>query len=220
MITEIKYVNIREVLSRLLRHPLLQDLTLEQVIQYTIDFISIFGLPKMYMQKETSIKIEDYRGVLPNDLVSIIQVRDNKDNKCIFTNSATFIPNKNIDNTYTTFKVQNNIIYTSFKSGELSILYNAIPVDEDGYPLLIDNSVFLKALELYIKKEAFTILFDTGNIHQNVYLNTLQQYGALAGQLKAEFTIPSLSEMESLKRMWNSLIVDKNRFEDGFINKI
>ena len=220
MITEIKYVNIRELLSRLTRHPLLQDLTIEQAIQYTIDFISIFGLPKMYMQKEITISIEEYRGILPCDLVSIIQVKDNKTNKCIPATSSTFNINSNIDNTYTTFKIQNNVIYTSFKSGELSVLYNSIPVDEDGYPLLLDNSVFLKALELYIKKEAFTVLFDLGQIHANVYENVLRQYGGLAGQLKAELTMPSLSEMESITRMWNSLILDKNRFEDGFINKI
>lgn len=217
MITDIKYINIREVLSRLLRHPLLQDLTLEQVIQYTIDFISIFGLPKMYTQKETTIKIEDNRGLLPHDLVSIIMVKG-KNGESILANSAVF--SGTVDNTYTTFKVQNNIIYTSFKSGEITIVYNSIPTDEDGYPLLIDNSVFLKALELYIKREAFTVLFDIGKIHGNVYENTLRQYGILAGQLKAEFTIPSISEMESISRMWNSIILDKNRFNDGFINKI
>ena len=67
-----------------------------------------------------------------------------------------------------TFKTQNTIIYTSIKEGKIKISYKAIPVDEDGFPLLIDNPTYLKALELYIKKEAFTILFDTGKIQAGV----------------------------------------------------
>ena len=54
MIKEYNYINIREVLNRVLRHPLLQDVTLEQAVQYTIDFIGIFGMPRLYQDKEVS----------------------------------------------------------------------------------------------------------------------------------------------------------------------
>ena len=47
MVREIEYINIRELLSRVLRHPLLQDFTLEQAIQYTIDFIGLFGFSQL-----------------------------------------------------------------------------------------------------------------------------------------------------------------------------
>jgi len=33
-------------------------------------------------------------------------------------------------------------------------------VDENGFPLILDNPVYLRALESFIKKEVFTILFD------------------------------------------------------------
>ena len=52
MIKEYNYINIKEILSRLLRHPLLQDVTLEQIIHYILDFIGIFGMPKLYQDKE------------------------------------------------------------------------------------------------------------------------------------------------------------------------
>ena len=44
MWNEYNYINIREVLSRVTRHPLMQDISLEAGIQYTIDFIGIMGL--------------------------------------------------------------------------------------------------------------------------------------------------------------------------------
>ena len=62
------------------------------------------------------------------------------------------------------FKTQGQVLYVSFKTGDVSVSYKSIPVDKDGLPLLIDNSVFLRALEAYIKREVFTILFDMGKI--------------------------------------------------------
>ena len=42
--------------------------------------------------------------------------------------------------------------------------YRALPVDGEGIPLIPDNSVFYRALEAYVKKNWFTILFDLGKI--------------------------------------------------------
>lgn len=213
---DFKFVNIREILSRLLRHPLLQDVNLEQVIQYTVDFIGIFGLPKMYLDKEVILTIKDYRAQLPEDFISIIQVKD-KDNLCLRNMTETFSPNSHekyhIDSTY---KVQGSIIFTSFKEGEIVVAYKAIPVDDQGLPLLIDNPTFLRALESYIKKEVFTILFDVGKITPAVLQNTQQHYAWSAGQLQSEFTIPSISEMESIKRDWCTLLQRTDRFKNSF----
>lgn len=214
MIKEYNYINIREVLSRVLRHPLLQDVTIEQAVQYTIDFIGIFGMPRLYKDKETIVCVNNYRAVLPCDLISINQVK--KEGICLKSMTDNF--HSNNDTTESTFKTQGQILHTSFKTGELTISYKAIPVDKEGFPLLIDNSIFLKALESYIKKEVFTILFDMGKVSPAVLQNTQQNYAWLAGQLQSEFTIPSISEMESITRMWNSLIPKVNEFKNGFIN--
>lgn len=219
MVKEYNYINIREVLSRVLRHPMLQDITLEQAIQYTLDFIGIFGLPKMYQDKETELHIEDFRCELPCDLVSINQVKNNKTGLCLRHMSDTFNPTEGSNDEYdATFKTQGQVLFTSFKTGDITVSYKAIPVDDDGYPMLIDNPVFLKTLEAYIKREAFTVLFDMSKIPVAVLTNVQQQYAWLARQLQSEFTIPSVSEMENLKNNWCSLIQRTNEFSKGFSN--
>lgn len=225
MIKEISYVNIREVLSRLLRHPLLKDVTLEQVIQYTLDFIGIFGMPKMYYNKEEAFHIENFRTLLPCDLISINQVMDCKTNICLRSMTDNFMPREHYDKSTryrlpqeATFKTQGQMLYTSFKTGDIIVSYKAIPVDKDGLPLLMDNSIFLKTLETYIKKEVFDILFDEGKISPAVLQNTQQKYAWLAGQLQSELTIPSLSEMESIKNSWTTLLQRVSEFESGFRN--
>lgn len=213
MIKEYQYVNIRRVLDELHRHPLLSDLTLEQVISYVVSFIGVFGMPRLYQDKEVIVTVDNHRGKLPCDLISINQVKKS-DGICLRSMTDNFSPNDN--NGELTFKTQGQILFTSLKTGELIISYKAIPVDEDGLPLLIDNPVFLKALESYIKREVFTILFDMGKISTAVLQNTQQQYAWLAGQLQSEFTIPSVSEMESISRMWNTLIQRTGEFDNGF----
>lgn len=214
MIKEIQYTNIRRIMDELNKHPLLSDITLEQVVSYLVTFINIFGIPKLYQDKETLVKIEQYRGLLPCDLISINQVMDCKTKLCLRSSTNTFT---NCDSKYT-FRVQGRAIITSLQEGEIMVSYKSIPIDEDGFPLLIDNSVFIEALKEYIKKEYFSILFDLGKINQAVLQHTEQRYAWLAGQLRSEFTIPSVSEMESIKNMWTRPIQNDNEFYTGFKN--
>lgn len=228
MIKNNKYIKLQEVLSRVLRHPLLQSVNMEQAVQYTIDFIHIFGLPDMYEDKEVLVKIENFRGQLPCDLVSINQVMDTCSRRCLRSMTDTFYPDRYERGKTTagyigfhdelTFKVQNHIIFTSFEEGEVKINYKAIPVDENGFPLILDNSVYLKTLELYIKKEVFGIKFDQGELADKILQHTEQQYAWSAGQLQSEFSIPSESEMESISRSWNTLIQRTTEFDNGFVN--
>ena len=225
MIKEISYISIKEILSRLLRHPLLQDITLEQVVQYTLDFIGIFGMPKLYQDREEVVNIDNYRGKLPCDLISINQVKDCRSNLCLRSTTDNFMSHEDYNNTTgyripqeKTFKTQGHIIFTSFKEGEILVSYKSIPLDTDGFPLLIDNSLFMKALETYIKKEVFTVLFEMGKVSMAVLQNIQQQYAWLAGQLSSEFTTPSISEMESISNMFCQLIPRVTEFSKGFKN--
>ena len=173
MIKQNQYIELQEVLSRILRHPLLQSVNMEQAVQYTVDFIHIFGLPDMFVDKEVLIPITRFRGQLPCD---------------------------------------------SFEEGEIKVNYKAIPVDDNGFPLILDNAVYLKALELYIKKEVFTIKFDQGEVSDKVLQHTEQQYAWAAGQLQSEFSIPSEAEMASICHMWTELIQTTTHRDNGYKN--
>lgn len=219
MVKEIEYTNIRELLSRVLRHPLLQGFTLEQAIQYTIEFIGLFGFPGLYEDKEETLHICDYRGKLPCDLVEITMVRDCSTNIPLRSMTSAFNPGgKYYDHLRQEpqFKVQNRVIFTSFPEGDIRIAYKAIPVDEEGLPLLIDNSKYMKALELYVRCQLFTFLFDMGKITQQVLTHTEQEYAWAAGQLEEEFKTPSEAEMQSITNMLNQIIVRTDDFYTGY----
>ena len=216
MVNNFQWVNLRVILDRILRHPLLQELQLESAVQYLIDFLGIMGLPTTYIDTIEEVSIKEYRGLLPCNLISINQVRWKEQN--IYLRSMTDLFNGSFskENGEATFKTQGRVIFTSFKDGTLEISYKAIPVDNEGYPLLPDEPNFLRALELYIKKQWFTILFDMGKITPAVLQNTQQEYYAAAGACNNSFLIPSVSEMESIKGLMNQMIPRFNEFNHGF----
>lgn len=234
MINEVKYTNIRRVLDNLMEHPMLSDLTLEQVIRYTVRFIAIHGYSKLYQDKEATVDIHEFRGILPCDLIRIIQVKDDNSGVCLRSMTDSFTPNTESSSPTPSsmpyinfkasgygepsFKTQGRVIFTSFPEGKVIIAYKSIPVDEDGFPLLIDNENYIACLEAYIKKQVFTIKFDQGKIAAGVLQNAQADYSWLAGQLQSEFQLPSVSEMESISRMINNIHRPVNHFDSAFRN--
>lgn len=215
MVTEFNFIRLEEVLSRILRHPLMQSMDYETGVQYTVDFLQTVGFPQTYIEKYECLDIKDYRALMPCDLIQIIQVKDTKSNRYLRSMSSS-IYDKGSNNL--TYKTQGNIIYTSFKEGNIELFYKAIPIDENEVPLIPDHPIFLKALELYIKKEWFTILFDMGKINQHVLQNTQQEYSFKVAQCTNMFIIPSVSEMQTISNMLNRMISSNKEFDRGFKN--
>lgn len=209
-----QYINIKVVLDRILRHPLMQDLSLETAVDYTIDFMRIVGMPRMFTEKVVRITINKYRALLPCDYYQTIQVRIPGGHALVYSTDSFHMNNKGNSSTY---KIQGNIIYTSIESGELELAYLAISTDEDGYPLLPDNSSFTRALELYIKKQWFTILFDLGKITSAVLQNTQQEYAWAVGDCQSEFNRMSIDQMEAFSNSWRTMILRDHQHSSGFI---
>ena len=53
-----QYSSIKLILDKILRHPLMQDITLETAVDYCIDFMRIVGTPSIFEEKTEIIKNE------------------------------------------------------------------------------------------------------------------------------------------------------------------
>ena len=223
-----KYTTISRIDDRIMRHPLLSDTSFESIIDYTIDFIQLVGCPQMFEEKTAILEVSKYRAKLPCDYVSMIQVRINDpkynnrhDTFRYSTDSFHYSetkPSIGLRGTDFTYKIQGGIIYTSTENTTIEIAYNAIATDDEGFPLLPDNASFLRALELYIKKSRFTILFDLGKINGNILNQTLQDYSWAVGDCQSEFSRLSLDKAESLFNSWNTLLIREKEHSKGFVN--
>lgn len=222
-------VSIKVVADKIQRHPLMADLALESIMDYAVDFLRVVGCPKLFEEKVEIIDVEDYRAALPCDWISTIQVRQKKHNRfmpALRYSTDSFHMNQDHLNRHIkkehsvdrTFKIQGNIIYTSFREGQIEMSYLAIHTDSDGLPMLPDNSKYIRALEYYVRKEYFTILFDMNKISAPVLQNTQQQYAFYVGQAQNDLIKLDISRAESLFNAWSALLPRNHSSVEGFSN--
>lgn len=219
-----KYISIKVVLDNILDHPMLRDVSFERAVNHTINFMRILGCPRMFEEKVSLVNISNWRGALPCDFNDIIQVRthsscDRKNYRVFRHTTDSFHMSDNKQDSFDlTYKIQGNVIFTSIKEGTIEIAYNAFAVDSDGYPMVPDNSTFIRALELYIKKQCFTVLFDLGKITTQVYNNVCQEYAWAVGAAQSDLIRPTIDQMQSITNSLNTLISRVSEHKYGFVN--
>lgn len=170
--------------------------------------------------KYKSIEITDISG---NTYSSMQYIQDGYEDVAISSTNDkfryatdSFHTSKFKNNLDLTYKIQGGNIITSIKEGTIEISYQAIVLDDEGYPVIPDNSKFLRALEAYIKKQWFTILFDMGKLQGPILQNVQQEYAWAVGACESEFQKMSLDKAESFYNSWRTLIPRTREHSRGF----
>ena len=215
---------------------MMRDIPFETAVEYTVDFISLVGTPAIYDEKTEIIRIDNWRGPLPCDFVEMIQVRiapkQHMDCWCghhAFIGTPTYRYSDNsfhmshfkpstLNTRELTYKIQGMVIFTSPKDIDVEIAYRAFAVDDEGYPLLPDNTSFLRGLENYIKLQWFTMLFDMGKISLAVLQNTQQEYAWAVGDAQSEFSRLDLDKAETLFNSFATLLPRNNEHWKAFFS--
>ena len=115
-----------------------------------------------------------------------------------------------------TFFIQNNYIYFNFENGDVELSYQSIATDNEGLPMLPDNANFLRALESYIKKIRFDILYDLGKVSDRVMNKAEQDYAWAVGSLETDVQRLNLPKAQALFNQYSSLLPHTNDFNNGF----
>lgn len=229
--------NIRRILDRVMRHPMMTDIPFETALEHTIDFIQLMGTPGLYEEKTAVIKIVDWKGDLPCDYEHMIQVRVApvqsssrwRDTTMVSMKPcyryssdsfhlSNFKPGSNWGISDLTYKTQGMVIFTSTKDVDVEIVYSAFATDPEGYPVLPDNTSFLRGLECYIKMKWFEIKFDKGEISQAVMDRADKEYYWAAGDAQSEFSRLDPDKAESLFNSFKMLLPRNNEHWKGFFD--
>lgn len=215
--TPYKRISIKQIMDDILDHPMMQDLSFERAIAYAVEFIKIVGMPTAFEQETKTIIVENYAGTegLPDNCYQVLAVRkEGNTPMTLNTSTSVFGLSKN-NSSSPSYVIKGNQIHTSFEEGTIEISYLALPSDE-GYPTIPEIASYIRALELYIKKKWFTILFDLGKLNASIYNNVKQEYAFAVGQAQSELIKPSLDEMEAFTNMWNSLLPRHSAHHFGY----
>jgi hypothetical protein len=221
-------VSIGNILWKVLKQPIVQDLKYEDAAEYAIEYLRLIGAPLSFEDKVIRIKLNSYKAPLPCNLINIrgIVYSDCECDGGIAMRYASNIYHTDIKNDVDhgdickeyTYITQNNVITTSMKDGWINISYSAIATDEFGYPLIPDNESFKVGLEYYIIHRTLEGLWSMGKITDKVFQYYEQKRHYYSAQATNSMTIKNMDQMETMFNALNRMIVDVHPQETFYKN--
>ena len=224
-----RYISLKNILDKVLRDSLFEGLRLEAAIDYCIRFFGIVDVPELYVDKQATINVTDYRAELPVDLVAINQILVNnvpaREATDTFHNFYRDMETRgNFDSTTEvrrsadyTVRVQGDYLYISMETCTVKISYKAIPIDEDGMPLIPDNPTLHRALQAYVELEYLKILWRNNKVTDKVYEDAKQLYAFAVGAYETDARKIDLAKAEVLTNL-GTLWLRRSEFMNRFRN--
>ncbi len=217
-----------------MNNPITNELTYDQAAEWAIDAIKLIGAPLSFLKQKTNpIKLENHKAALPANLLQIRGIRyiwDKElfENDNMLSDAMTYAQDVyhyqdecNTDLSHVgceefTYNVQNGVIYTSPAEGYIQIAYDALAVDDDGYPLIPDNEKVKQALEYYIIFKYLEGLWTMGKITDKVFNFYDQKKCWYMGAAQSSMQLSGIDHLETLGNVINRLIINTNAHQNFF----
>lgn len=145
------------------------------ILEWITECLREININKIYYTKITDcsgdgdcpIEIKGYRGKLPCDFVEYISARKSGETLPLHYGTDDFFtakePLKNRDWNmvcYDDITIQSGTIFTDFEEGYLELLYKAMPVDDEGFPLIPDTQIIINAVTTRVAyRLAYKLMF-------------------------------------------------------------
>lgn len=230
-----KYVSIKNIIATVYRNMKVADnLDFIDAVEWAGEALEFIGGPYHFDQKISKLEIKNHRAKLPCELhyiettqgapMTIIEGECDTNCKYIPMRYTTdsfhhrFCEN-NCDTrckSSLTYIVNDDYIITSFEEGYVLLSYQAIPIDEEGYPKVPDTIKFKQAVAAHISWRVASILADDGKLPQWRYQKYEQDRDWYIAAAQTSSQMPSIDMMESIKNNWIRLIPKINQHRDSF----
>ena len=120
------------------------------------------------------------------------------------------VPSGAIENSYS---INGSSIDTSFPDGFIEIAYDAVKLDDQGFPMIPDDKPFRQAFKYFLLKNAVEPEYFRGNVSGNVYREINTQYDFYVGSAGNSFNMPNPDQMESMINGLVRILPRKNTYD-------
>lgn len=104
------------------------------------------------------------------------------------------------------YTVKPGFIMCNVPKGFLKLSYDAIPTDEEGYPLIPDLASFSEALYWYVTMKLKYPDYLNGKMNREIYYDIRRSWNFYRNQAYAEAMMPNEDGLESIKNNWNKIV--------------
>lgn len=179
--------------------------------------IEIMGSFTGYEKVHTNFNVIDYRVKLPCDIEQLIAIeykgrrlQRNGNTNGTIPPCVEHLPSC-IDESYS---LNPNYIETTFPDGCITIHYERVPVDCDGFPMIIDRVKTKNAITWYILSRMILRGFKHQTIPSFDYANA--QWEKYYPQAQNDVILSDIDDMELFKKSWLGLVKNTNLTNEFF----
>ena len=115
-----------------------------------------------------------------------------------------------------TYLITNSYIKTNVATGYIMLAYQAIPTDNNGYPLIPDDASFIEAIYWYIAMKLLYPQWKQGSVRDAVYYDARRSWNYYCKQAYGNALMPNLDQLESIKNSWLRLVPEIHEHATGF----
>lgn len=216
------FTSVGEILWRVTKHPIMQDVSFEEAAEHALHFIKILQIPFSMRNEVFNVTIEEHKGFLPKNIVTINQVKytPDCDSNCEYSMtyaSNSFHPTSEIDDDYS-YTIQDCVITTSKKDGVAIVSAKVLVLDENGFPMIPDNESFKMALEYYVVHRHLETLWALGKVPDKVFQYFEQKRHFYVGQAENSMKIANMDHAQTLANGINRIIINTLAHDNFYKN--
>ncbi|HAV25409.1 MAG TPA: hypothetical protein DCX01_04450 [Bacteroidetes bacterium] len=137
-----------------------------------------------------------------------------------YSGTMAFDMTANMHGEYTpiTFDLNNNHITLSVKEGQVCMAYLAVPTDEEGLPLIPEDTSYQLAVKKYLTMKIDYIAWRRGQLASGIYEHSEREWMWYVGQAGNKAKMPNIDQLEAIKNMTMRLLPNINHHETFFKN--
>ena len=220
-----KMVSVGTIIWKVMRNPLTQDISYEQAAEFALEFIKLVNVPLSYSEEVKKLELNEFKTYIPSNVVNIRGVRYTGIDGCqdpIAMRYATDLYHVSHDkdslncNSEFTYIVQNCVLITSKKEGFIDISFQALTLDDSGFPLIPDNESYKVGLEYFILHKYIEPLWMMGKIQDKVFSYIEQKRHWYLGQAENSMRLQGIDQLESMMNAINRIIITDQAHENFY----
>jgi len=114
------------------------------------------------------------------------------------------------------YTINDGRINVNQRDGFIRLAYEAIPVDDDGFPMIPDHESYREAIYWYIVMKLLYPKWVIGKIRDQVYFEARNSWNYYMKQAYGNAMMPNRDMMESIKNTWNRLVPEMTEHDTGY----
>lgn len=224
------YKSIRVVISKIYRDlGINEEIAESSIVEWIAEALNMIGAYSQYSEVSDCLELKNGKAKLPCDFYKLVDVRFN--GNPMYWSTNTNANNYQCNNCNIPVCLNNNCQYTFYindsylisnintdNSANVCLVYLAIPVDEDGFPLIPDNIYYDKALTAYVTSMLDYQDWRKGKCTDKVYEKSNQDWLFYVNSARGAANMPNIAQIQNIKNLWQRLIPNQNGYDLAFKN--